>query len=334
MAIDILGASDLESIQGEKLVTMLFGYKKRLLEAARDNESERQIIFERRAEIADVFRQFGGERHQESARQFEGLGCPDDLLQFIPPKQEQKENHRTGEGLFHRPGFYVFGESVDMKQIKSIRAKNRTGLKVGNPIPLTLVELFRVRNDQRPIYIHQQVTDRLQNQIAALIHLRPNLAERLYLLCFEDEIAVIEPYASSALVTAGAKLLSERENEAIGMLGDFIYHQPKPGEIFVGRVSSVTEFGIFVEFLPGIEGFVHRSELPLATTEDGGTLFNNGEAMTVQVIEMDNHGHIKLSAKSAAQSVEDGEQPLFGGVQKPLYERRFRDIIKTHNFIE
>lgn len=318
MAVDILGAADLESVRPDKIVSMLFGYKRRLLEAARDNKFERQIIFARRAEIAGVFRQFGGERHQESAQQFEGLEQPNDLLGFAPPKKEQKENPKGHERLFHQPGFYIFGEGLTQEQIRSIRSQNRTGLKVGNPISISLVELFRVRDDKRPIYIHQKITDKLQKQIAVLIHLRPELAERLYFLRFEDEKAIMEQYKSNALVTAATNSLSERESEAIRMLGDFIYHQPRPGEIFVGRVSKPCEFGVFVEFLPGIEGLVHRSELPRATNEDCRTLFSGGEEMIVQVNEIGRHGQIRLSAKSAAQSVEDGEQPLFVGAQRQL----------------
>lgn len=315
MAVEILEVADLETVRPDKLVTLLFAYRRDLLNAARDSAQKRQIIFDSRAEIARVFRQFGGERHQESVKQFETLEKPDDLLEFAPPKNEQKpERH---ERVFHRPGFYVFGDKLDEDQVKSIRAQNRTGLKVGNQIPLTLVELFRVKDDNKPIYVNQPVTERLQEQIAVLIQLRPSLVGRLHFLRWENGQAVIEPYTSSTLVVVSSGL-SEIKGEAVQILKNFIYHQPKSGEIFVGRVSRACEFGVFVEFLPGIEGLVHRSEVPRATDEDCRTLFNCGEEMIVEIIKIDRNGNIRLSAKSAAEKIVQGEQPLFADVQMQL----------------
>lgn len=315
MSVEILKAGDLEGVRPDKVMTLLFGYRARLLRAARDDEYERKIIFDSRAGIAAVFKQFGGERHQESVRQFESLKQPDDLLKFTPP--ERAQNPEPKERVFRRPGFYVFGEELDGNQIKSIRSQNRTGLKAGNPIQITLLELFRVANDRKPIYINQPMTDRLQKQLAVLIRLRPELAERLTFLLWEDGQAIMEPYASCALVaTTTADTSLAVMGEAMRSFRNYIYHSPRSGEIFVGRVSKVVQSGIFVEFLPGYEGLVHQSEFP-----KGRESFEEGEAITVEVISIDGRcglQRIKLSAKSAETRVKEGAKPLFADMRRQL----------------
>jgi small subunit ribosomal protein S1 len=43
---------------------------------------------------------------------------------------------------------------------------------------------------------------------------------------------------------------------------DLIPETYKPGTIFEGRITNITDFGLFVELESGIEGLVHISELP------------------------------------------------------------------------
>lgn len=73
---------------------------------------------------------------------------------------------------------------------------------------------------------------------------------------------------------------------------------PEIGEIYDAVVKNTTDFGAFVEFLPGREGLVHISELDtsrVAKTED---ILKVGDKVRVKVIGFDRFGKIKLSRKA------------------------------------
>ncbi len=79
----------------------------------------------------------------------------------------------------------------------------------------------------------------------------------------------------------------------------------KVGELYNGKVTRVTDFGAFVEVIPGIfglpgkEGLVHISQLDhqrVAKTED---VVSEGDTVLVKAIGYDNQGRLKLSRKEA-----------------------------------
>jgi len=77
------------------------------------------------------------------------------------------------------------------------------------------------------------------------------------------------------------------------------------GAIFKGKVTTVTTFGAFVEFIPGVEGLVHISKLEnrrVAKVED---VVNVGDEIMVKVMEVDEKtGKISLSRKDALNDIE------------------------------
>ncbi len=77
------------------------------------------------------------------------------------------------------------------------------------------------------------------------------------------------------------------------------------GKIFKGTVVTVTTFGAFVEFIPGVEGLVHISKLEnrrVAKVED---VVNVGDEIMVKVMEVDEKtGKISLSRKDALNDLE------------------------------
>ena len=54
-----------------------------------------------------------------------------------------------------------------------------------------------------------------------------------------------------------------------------------------GKVTGVTDFGVFVEIEPGIEGLVHVSELDHKRVENPAALFKKGDEMEVVVLNID-----------------------------------------------
>lgn len=79
----------------------------------------------------------------------------------------------------------------------------------------------------------------------------------------------------------------------------------KPGQIYNGKVVRVTDFGCFVEVVPGVlglpgkEGLVHISQLAYERVNKVEDVVNEGDEIRVKAIGYDNHGRLKLSRKDA-----------------------------------
>lgn len=80
-----------------------------------------------------------------------------------------------------------------------------------------------------------------------------------------------------------------------------ITHEPEVGEIYDGTVKRIVDFGAFVEFLPGKEGLVHISEINNDYVEKVRDFLNEGDAVRIKIIEIDDRGRVNLSIKALAQ---------------------------------
>lgn len=76
------------------------------------------------------------------------------------------------------------------------------------------------------------------------------------------------------------------------------------GKIYEGRVTSVKDFGAFVEILPGRDGLCHISELSNEYVSSVSDVCRVGDAMRVLVIDIDDHDRVKLSRKRALPEAE------------------------------
>jgi polyribonucleotide nucleotidyltransferase len=93
----------------------------------------------------------------------------------------------------------------------------------------------------------------------------------------------------------------------------------KVGAIYDGRVTSIKDFGAFVEILPGKDGLVHISEMSEGYVGSVSDVCRVGDTMPVKVILVDDQDRVKLSRKAAlaergipdsyAQSHPPGERP-------------------------
>ncbi|MDP3774018.1 MAG: S1 RNA-binding domain-containing protein [Gemmatimonadales bacterium] len=73
------------------------------------------------------------------------------------------------------------------------------------------------------------------------------------------------------------------------------------GKTYQGKVKTTTAFGAFVEILPGVEGLVHISELQHGRTEKTEDVVKKGDSVTVKVLEVDEHGKMRLSRKAVLE---------------------------------
>ena len=77
-----------------------------------------------------------------------------------------------------------------------------------------------------------------------------------------------------------------------------------PGNIYLGKVMRIMNFGAFVEIAPGKEGLVHISKLSNERVEKVEDVVNIGDEFLVKVLEVDNQGRINLSKKDAVDNEE------------------------------
>ncbi|MCD4784738.1 MAG: polyribonucleotide nucleotidyltransferase [Candidatus Eremiobacteraeota bacterium] len=73
-----------------------------------------------------------------------------------------------------------------------------------------------------------------------------------------------------------------------------IIREPEVGEIYQGKVVRITDFGAFIEFLPGKDGMIHISDLAVGRVNSVKDVLNFGDAITVQIAEIDSLGRINL----------------------------------------
>lgn len=85
----------------------------------------------------------------------------------------------------------------------------------------------------------------------------------------------------------------------------------KVGHIYSGKVTSVKDFGAFIEVVPGQDGLCHISELDTGYVKSVGDIVEVGEMVRVKVILIDDQGRIKLSRKAA--TIEEGEEVAQAG---------------------
>ena len=75
------------------------------------------------------------------------------------------------------------------------------------------------------------------------------------------------------------------------------------GKIYNGRVTSIKDFGAFVEILPGRDGLCHISELADGFVNSVADVCNEGDEMKVLVIDVDDHDRVKLSRRRALEEL-------------------------------
>ncbi|MEQ8838822.1 MAG: polyribonucleotide nucleotidyltransferase [Lacipirellulaceae bacterium] len=78
----------------------------------------------------------------------------------------------------------------------------------------------------------------------------------------------------------------------------------KVGKIYDGTVTSVKDFGAFVEILPGRDGLCHISELSNEYVSSVNDICKVGDEKKVKVIAVDEQDRVKLSRKAAMAELE------------------------------
>jgi len=112
-------------------------------------------------------------------------------------------------------------------------------------------------------------------------------------------------------MNAEGALMARKQVEAIA-------EEATLGKIYDGKVTSIKDFGAFLEIIPGIEGLCHISELADGYVGNVEDVLKMGEITPVKVILVDESGRVKLSRKAALIELgQDASAPEPSGDRPP-----------------
>lgn len=100
----------------------------------------------------------------------------------------------------------------------------------------------------------------------------------------------------------------DASEKAINMIRS-LTEEPEIGKIYTGKVTSVTDYGAFVEIFSGREGLLHISELDDGYVRRVEDVINEGDEVVVKLIDIDKFGRLNLSRKAAMVEVNKLHNP-------------------------
>jgi len=106
----------------------------------------------------------------------------------------------------------------------------------------------------------------------------------------------------SGLVKIAA--FSKEECEAAVKMIENLTREPEVGAIYEGTVVKITDFGAFVQIMPGTDGLVHISQLANHRVTKVTDIVREGDKIKVKVLEISRDGKIRLSHKAV---LEEGD---------------------------
>ena len=95
-------------------------------------------------------------------------------------------------------------------------------------------------------------------------------------------------------IAAGSKAAAD---QVIKLISDLLV-EVEVGKDYEGKVVRITDFGAFVNILPGRDGLVHISQIADERVDNVSDYLRVGDNVRVRVLDIDNSGRIRLSIKA------------------------------------
>ncbi len=96
----------------------------------------------------------------------------------------------------------------------------------------------------------------------------------------------------------------ENAEKAVDMINELI-SEMEVGDVYLGKVTRVEDYGAFVELLPGKLSLLHVSQISDRRLKSAKDVIKVGDVLKVKVIDIDELGRAKVSLKE----VKEGEEP-------------------------
>ncbi len=95
--------------------------------------------------------------------------------------------------------------------------------------------------------------------------------------------------------------------KAIGIIQE-LTATPELNKTYMGKVQRITDFGAFIEIMPGLDGLLHVSEIAHHRVKDVRDELKEGDSVMVKVINIDPSGKIRLSRKALLPVAEAAQK--------------------------
>ena len=109
-----------------------------------------------------------------------------------------------------------------------------------------------------------------------------------------EKYAVVINTDNNGLVSVYGKNDKADISRAITMIKGIV-SEPEVGAIYTGLVKKITDFGAFIEILPGKEGLCHISKLSVKRINKVSDVLSEGQEVDVKLIDIDKMGRLSLS---------------------------------------
>ena len=226
------------------------------------------------------------------------------------------------------------GQEVEV-QILDVDTVNRRvslGLKQTEPNPWEMVRINHPVGSRIKGKI-KSITDfglfvEVEENIDGLVHVsdlhwtkKVKHPSELYKKGDEVEAVVLGIDVDNERISLGIKQLTEDPWAQIP-------RRYPPGTRVKGAVTSVTDFGVFVELEEGVEGLIHVSQLSAERVDKPSTLFKPGDTVEAEVTEVDaREKRIKLSIKALLKSEEREEMDAYQRRERESGKAYFADLM-------
>ncbi len=104
----------------------------------------------------------------------------------------------------------------------------------------------------------------------------------------------------------------EAGEKAADMINELIM-DIEEGDIFLGKVTRVEDYGAFVELMPGRLSLLHISQISDERLKSAKDVINVGDVLKVKVIDVDEQGRIKVSLKDVKETDQAKNKDVFEG---------------------
>ncbi|MBN1352194.1 polyribonucleotide nucleotidyltransferase [candidate division KSB1 bacterium] len=86
-----------------------------------------------------------------------------------------------------------------------------------------------------------------------------------------------------------------------------LVEEPEVGQVYDGKVKKITNFGAFVEILPGKEGLLHISEIEHRRINRVEDVLKVGDEVKVKLLKIDPQGKLDLSRKALIENTSPSQ---------------------------
>lgn len=103
---------------------------------------------------------------------------------------------------------------------------------------------------------------------------------------------------------------TDNMDRALGMVKAVTF-VPEVGSVIEGKVIKVLDSGAFVNIAPGLDGFLHISEIMHGRVENIRNHICEGDVISTKIIDFDRGGKVKLSLRALLEAPAGAPAPFF-----------------------